>query len=37
MLGVIASVWSELIAAVTAAVLAWWTKHFLDRKRNNRS
>jgi len=36
MFGVIASVWSELIAAVTAAVLAWFTKHYLDRRKNSK-
>jgi uncharacterized membrane protein YvlD (DUF360 family) len=34
MFGNIASVWSELIAAVVAAVLAWFTKTYLDKKKN---
>ena len=35
MFGVIADVWAELIAVVVAAAMGWWSKHFLDRKRNN--
>lgn len=29
----LANEWSELIAAVVGALLAWFTKHFIDKRR----
>ena len=32
-IGVIAEVWSELIAAVVGALAGWWSRHFTPSKR----
>jgi len=34
--GMIAEIWSELIATVVGAVLGWFSKHYRDNRKNKK-
>lgn len=36
MFGVIAEIWSELIATVVGAILGWFSKHYRDNRKNKK-